>query len=55
MPTTICPFCLNIFLYSQELGDDCPECGIGILENLQEYNKRTAELDTDDNRKEDAN
>ena len=47
MNELICPFCLTIFLYTNNPGDDCPDCGIGVLEDLWEYYQRIAELDND--------
>lgn len=41
---TICPFCLTIFLYENCSGDECSECHVGIVENIDEYNARIKEL-----------
>lgn len=40
---TICPFCLTIFLYTEEIGEECPNCHIGTLENIDDYTERTSE------------
>lgn len=45
---TICPFCLTIYLYTEEVGDECPTCEIGILESLDEHTLRTSEQQNDE-------
>jgi hypothetical protein len=40
---TICPFCLTVFLYTMGIGEECTECEVGILEEIDEYNRRIEE------------
>jgi hypothetical protein len=45
---TICPFCLTIFLYTEETDDECPNCEIGTLEDLDDYRERTMGIDNNE-------
>jgi hypothetical protein len=45
---TICPFCLTVHIYELYIGDECPDCEIGILEDLNKYYERKAAIDEED-------
>lgn len=36
----VCPFCLTIFMKDVDADDECPECGVGILVEYEEYKLR---------------
>lgn len=49
---TICPFCMTLFLFTEIPSEECPECHIGILEDINDYYERVS--DSDNEQREDS-
>jgi hypothetical protein len=45
---TICTFCNTVFLYDGDPDEECPECEVGLLVDLDEYNENMKELEDND-------
>jgi len=36
----VCPFCLSMYLRDYDIGDECPDCGVGTFLDYEEYKER---------------